>query len=141
MPGLGCSMWDLVPSPWIAPGPPALGVRSLSHWTMGTSWETGWEGQSGGREASGGSELSGESSPGSGLGVGHAHTPRVRALLVEQRCYHELKCPSERKCVCTPRAASMLHLTQWVCFRRMSQALGLLGFFLAIPQGIWNLSP
>ena len=29
----GCSMWDLVPSPWITPGPPALGVWSLSHRT------------------------------------------------------------------------------------------------------------
>ena len=26
-------MWDLVPWPGIEPGPPALGVRSLSHWT------------------------------------------------------------------------------------------------------------
>lgn len=57
-------------------------------------------------------------SPGSGLGLGHAHTPRVRALLVEQRRYHKLKCPSERKCVCAPHAASMLHLTQWVCVRK-----------------------
>ena len=27
VPGFGCSTWDLVP------GPPALGVQSLSHWT------------------------------------------------------------------------------------------------------------
>ena len=83
-------------------------------------------------------------SPGSGLGLGHAHTPRVRALLVEQRRYHKLKCPSERKCVCTPHAASMLHLTQCVCVRRTSlRKLGFVGFWgvLAIPQGIWNLSP
>ena len=26
-------MWDLVPRPGIEPGPPALGVQSLSHWT------------------------------------------------------------------------------------------------------------
>ena len=30
---LSCSMWNLVPWPWIKPGPPALGVQSLSHWT------------------------------------------------------------------------------------------------------------
>ena len=29
-----CSMWDLVPSTGIEPGPPALGVWSLSHWTI-----------------------------------------------------------------------------------------------------------
>ena len=28
-----CSMWDLVPRPGIEPRPPALGARSLSHWT------------------------------------------------------------------------------------------------------------
>ena len=28
-----CSMWDLVPWWGIEPGPPGLGVRSLSHWT------------------------------------------------------------------------------------------------------------
>ena len=28
-----CGMWDLVPSPGIEPGPPALGAGSLSHWT------------------------------------------------------------------------------------------------------------
>ena len=28
-----CGMWDLVPRPGIHPGPPALGVRSLSRWT------------------------------------------------------------------------------------------------------------
>ena len=39
-PGLSCSMrtlshamWDLVPWPGIEPGPPTLGVPSLSHWT------------------------------------------------------------------------------------------------------------
>ena len=32
-PGLSCSMWDLVPWPGTEPGPPALGVWSLSHWT------------------------------------------------------------------------------------------------------------
>ena len=26
-------MWDLVPGPRIEPGPPALGVQSLTHWT------------------------------------------------------------------------------------------------------------
>ena len=31
--GLSCSMWGLVPWPGIKPGPPALGVWSLSHWT------------------------------------------------------------------------------------------------------------
>ena len=31
--GLSCNMWDLVPWPGIKPGPPALGARSLSHWT------------------------------------------------------------------------------------------------------------
>ena len=31
--GLSCSMWDLVPRPGMKPGPPALGARSLSHWT------------------------------------------------------------------------------------------------------------
>ena len=31
--GLSCGMWDLVPWPGIKPGPPALGVLSLSHWT------------------------------------------------------------------------------------------------------------
>ena len=30
---LSCGMWDLVPWPGIEPGPPALGVQSLSHWT------------------------------------------------------------------------------------------------------------
>ena len=28
-----CGMWDLVPRPGNKPGPPAFGVRSLSHWT------------------------------------------------------------------------------------------------------------
>ena len=32
-PGLSCGMWDLVPWPGIEPGLPALGARSLSHWT------------------------------------------------------------------------------------------------------------
>ena len=31
--GLSCSMWGLIPWPGIKPGPPALGVWSLSHWT------------------------------------------------------------------------------------------------------------
>ena len=30
---LDCDMWDLVPWPGIIPGPPALGVWSLSQWT------------------------------------------------------------------------------------------------------------
>ena len=30
---LSCGMWDLVPWPGIEPGPRALGVQSLSHWT------------------------------------------------------------------------------------------------------------
>ena len=30
---LSCSMWDLVPWPGIEPGPRALGVWNLSHWT------------------------------------------------------------------------------------------------------------
>ena len=30
---LSYEMWDLVPWPGIEPQPPALGVRSLSHWT------------------------------------------------------------------------------------------------------------
>ena len=41
IPGLSCSMWDifgysvqdLVPWTGIEPQPPALGLRSLSHWT------------------------------------------------------------------------------------------------------------
>ena len=28
-----CSMWELVPWPWIKPGPPESKLRSLSHWT------------------------------------------------------------------------------------------------------------
>ena len=32
-PGLSCSMRDLVPWPGIEPGPPALEVWSLNHWT------------------------------------------------------------------------------------------------------------
>ena len=32
---LSCGMWDQVPRPVIEPGPPALGVWSLSHWTIG----------------------------------------------------------------------------------------------------------
>ena len=34
---LSCSMWDLVPWPGIEPWPPAVGLRSLSHW--GTTTE------------------------------------------------------------------------------------------------------
>ena len=30
--GLSCGMWDLVPPPGIKLRPPALGMRSLSHW-------------------------------------------------------------------------------------------------------------
>ena len=30
---LSCGMWDLVPWPGMEPGPPALGARSLNHWT------------------------------------------------------------------------------------------------------------
>ena len=30
---LSCGIWDLVPWPGIKPKPPALGARSLSHWT------------------------------------------------------------------------------------------------------------
>ena len=30
---LSCGMWDLVPWPEIEPGPPALGIWHLSHWT------------------------------------------------------------------------------------------------------------
>ena len=33
VPGLYCSMWDLVPQPGIESRPPALGAQSLSHWT------------------------------------------------------------------------------------------------------------
>ena len=29
-----CGMWDLVPQSRIEPGPPTLGVCSLSHWTI-----------------------------------------------------------------------------------------------------------
>lgn len=32
-----CSLWDPVPWPWMEPRPPALGVRSLNHWTTGKS--------------------------------------------------------------------------------------------------------
>ena len=32
---LSCSMWDLVPWPGVEPGPSALGVRCLRHWTTG----------------------------------------------------------------------------------------------------------
>ena len=31
--GLSCGMWDLVPLPGIEPGPSALEVWSLNHWT------------------------------------------------------------------------------------------------------------
>ena len=30
---LSCGMWDLVPWPKTEPGPPTLGIWSLSHWT------------------------------------------------------------------------------------------------------------
>ena len=30
---LSCGMWGLVPQSGMEPGPPALGARSLSHWT------------------------------------------------------------------------------------------------------------
>ena len=33
VPGLSCSMWDLIPWPGIEPGPPTLGAQSLSPWT------------------------------------------------------------------------------------------------------------
>ena len=33
VPSLSCSMWDLVPWPGMKPGPLALWVQSLSHWT------------------------------------------------------------------------------------------------------------
>ena len=32
--GLSCNMWDLVPWPGNEPGSPALGMGSLSHWTV-----------------------------------------------------------------------------------------------------------
>ena len=32
-PGLNLGLWDLVPWPGIEPGPPALEVQNLSHWT------------------------------------------------------------------------------------------------------------
>ena len=32
-PYLSCSMWDLVPWPWIKPRPPALEAQSPRHWT------------------------------------------------------------------------------------------------------------
>ena len=31
---LACTMWDLVLSPGMEPRPPALGVQSLSGWTI-----------------------------------------------------------------------------------------------------------
>ena len=31
---LSCDIWHLVPGPGIEPGPPALGVLSVSHWTI-----------------------------------------------------------------------------------------------------------
>ena len=36
---LSCSLWDLAPWPGIKPGPPALGVWSLSYWAPGV-WLT-----------------------------------------------------------------------------------------------------
>ena len=32
--GLSGGMWDLIPQPGIEPGAPAVGVWSLSHWTI-----------------------------------------------------------------------------------------------------------
>ena len=37
MPGMSCSIWDLVPWSGIKPWPCAFGVQSLSHWTTGKS--------------------------------------------------------------------------------------------------------
>ena len=37
VPGLSSGVWDLAPRPGTEPGPPALGERSLSHWTTGKS--------------------------------------------------------------------------------------------------------
>ena len=34
VPGLSCSMWDIVPWSEVKPRPPALGVWHLSHWTI-----------------------------------------------------------------------------------------------------------
>ena len=36
---LSCSMWDLAPWPGIGPGPRALGMWSLSHWTTTASYD------------------------------------------------------------------------------------------------------
>ena len=40
MQALSCGMWDLVPWPGIEPGPPALGARSLRHWTAREVWSS-----------------------------------------------------------------------------------------------------
>ena len=32
VPGLHCSVWDLIPWPGFEPKAPALGAQSLSHW-------------------------------------------------------------------------------------------------------------
>ena len=40
MQALSCGVWDLVPWPGIKPRPPALGARSLNHWT--TREVPGW---------------------------------------------------------------------------------------------------
>ena len=42
VPGLSCGLWDLVPWSGIKPGPPALGVQNLSHWTTGKVLRTLW---------------------------------------------------------------------------------------------------
>ena len=34
VPGLSCSMWNLVPLPGIEPWPPALGTQRLGYWTI-----------------------------------------------------------------------------------------------------------
>ena len=40
---LSCSMWDLVPQPWIEPVPPELGAQSPNHWTMQESQQYAFE--------------------------------------------------------------------------------------------------
>ena len=37
--GPSCSMWDLVPRPWIEPGLPALGAQILNHEATGEVFE------------------------------------------------------------------------------------------------------
>ena len=39
---LSCGMWDLVLWPGIKPGPLALGVQSLGHWTLGKPQLLNW---------------------------------------------------------------------------------------------------